>query len=216
MNRKTFCAWLERFPGIAPAIRNVSGGEITSALMAEIGSISVEPIDLGFLTASPIDGRYLYDCYISPPRIYVVWRNGQFCSILGEEAYNPQQVYIRWQDEIVWYSNMKPLALYLVEKGRYDVNYTIIVMRSTSTVVNGLKIIIHQPQSGLDLQMTALEIEAAFENGSWRGVEDLKSRFETGVGVGQGVTQSADPIFTKRLSGSIAGSIFKQRRLNRL
>jgi hypothetical protein len=126
-------------------------------------------MDLDFLISSPIDE--MYNGFASP-RIYAVLKNGQFCKILGEEAYaNFQQV------------SVIPYASYFRKAGVHNVKYVVYVIRSGWHKIDSLKVTIYQPQPLLELEIQ--EVIAAFNNGDWAGVADLKSRFSTGVGLGE-------------------------------
>jgi hypothetical protein len=92
--------------------------------------------------------------------------------------------FVSWQEEVVScpITIEQPIATYF--KKRYDVKYLIVVMRSGGSEIENLKITIYHLPRDFNFKITIQEVIVAFENGGWQGIEDLKSRFETGVGIG--------------------------------
>lgn len=170
MEIKTFKSWSKRFRGIPRSLMNVSNDINTWTDGKKVASIKTKLMDLEFLTASPIDE--MYNKFVSP-RLYSVLKDGNFCKVLGEEAYsNLQQVYVI------------PFALFFLRTNLYDVEYAIQVMRFGGYKIDRLEITLHLIPQDFSLEFMAREVKAAFDNGSWLGVEDFKSRFETGIGCG--------------------------------
>lgn len=196
MDKNVFINWTKRFPGIILALKNISNDRKIWADGRKIVSISDEPISLEFLITSPIDE--MYNEYVSP-RIYAVLGDGQCRMVLGEEEY--LQVCA------------VPFALHFLKmKQCDDVEYVVYTMRSGWSKIDDLDITIFTA-NGFNLKFTAMEIEAAFENGNWQGIEDLKSRFTTGVGLGRATADRAEVLNHQEVGrrAILAVSIFNQR-----
>jgi hypothetical protein len=201
MTTQTFRDWCKQFPGIVPALKNVSNDRNIWDGGAKIVYIIKNVMDFDFLMTSPIDE--MYNEYTSP-RIYAVLKNDRFCNVLGEEAYaNHQQV------------SVVPFALLFLNMGVCNnVEYVIHIMRSGGSRIDNLKITIIYQTKDFNLKFAVQEITAAFENGGWRGVNDLHSRFETGVGLGRANRGDRAEVLGHqevRLRAIQAGTVFKQR-----
>jgi hypothetical protein len=189
MDQRTFQSWIDRFPSIVNAVMDASesDGEISSEIVKKIHSISEEPLGFELLATLPVD---MYNCYISPS-IYVVWSDGdgQIDDMLVRELYSSALQreelvdYMSWQEEVVscHMTIEQPIGMYFK---RYDVDHIIVVIITRNCEIKNLKITLYKLWKDFDLKFAVQEITAAFENGGWLGIKDLRSRFETGVGLG--------------------------------
>lgn len=196
MNTNEFKELNKKFDGIDRALCDLAFRITFDELLEKTEFIGIQRLDFKFLATIPIA---LYSGYVSP-RIYGVLSDDNFFSILGEQAYagGIQQIgrmkdCVSWQKEITSCPERLgplavPIALHFIEARRYDISYVVLIMRHGGTKIESLKITVYQPQpsnkSNFDLESVALEIMAAFQNGGWNGIEDLETRFETGVGCG--------------------------------
>lgn len=196
MNTNEFKELNKKFDGIDRALCDLAFRITFDELLEKTEFIGIQRLDFKFLATIPIT---LYSGYVSP-RIYGVLSDGQFCSILGEQAYfGGIQRIGRIKDDVSWQEDIiscperlgplaVPIALHFIEARRYDISYIVLIMRHGVAKIENLKVTVYQSQpsnkSNFDLESVALEIMAAFQNGGWNGIEDLEARIETGVGCG--------------------------------
>lgn len=193
MKMRDFVDLSEKCYGLVPAVADASGCNVVSSeLIKNISVVGFELIGYRLLATMPVlewcANRY------EELGIYAIWSDGKMDKVFPTEF---EQLVIshsqrQGMEMRPFVAEMKPLAAYFVDINKYNANRVICIRKFSQDIT----VIVYESSQNCDVEQAIFEVMAVSQSEGETGLENLVSRFNSGVGLGQHqIKVPAPPIF---------------------